>query len=438
MRRGCLATSLCRCFATFAPPPVVPPRRVVVTGIGLVTPLAVGRELTWQRLLRGDTGVRLLRAEDLSGGAAALEALTVRTAALVPRGTGAGELDVAALDDGGRLAPFTVFALAAAAEALADARWSAVSCPERTGVAIGSGMGHVEEVSDVGALLAAGRPRRVSPYFVPRVLVNMAAGAVSQASGARGPLCAPATACASAAHAIGEAHALIRHGHADVMIAGGSEACVGSTALVGFARARALSTAGAARPFDSARDGFVLAEGAAVVVLEEAGHAAARGARVYAEMRSVGLSADAHHVTAPPPDGRGAAQAMRAALRGGGVEACDVGYVNAHATGTPGGDAAEAAAIRAVFGEHTRVSSTKGATGHLLGAAGALEAAFCILSLAQGVVPHTHGLDAPDVGPLRHVAGQSERVEGLRAAMSNSFGFGGTNACILFTSWPDE
>lgn len=432
------AALLGRCCATFPfpPPPCPAPRRVVVTGIGLVTPLAASREASWRRLLAGAVAARPLAPADV-GGDASLASLPVRFAALVPR----GELQYAALSEAGRHAPFTAFALAAAAEALADARWCASGAPGRTGVALGSGMGHPGEVASVGALLAAGAPRRVSPFFVPRVLVSAAAGAVSQAHGLRGPLCAPASACASAAHALADAASLVRHGAADVMLAGGAEACVEAVALVGFARQRALSPCGLARPFDALRDGFVLAEGAAVLVLEAEEHARRRGARVYAELRGCGLAADAHHVTHPPADGRGAGDAMRAALAAGGLPAAAVGYVNAHATGTPAGDAAEASALLALFGGGAAVGSTKGATGHLLGAAGGVEAAFVCLALRDRLAPHTAGLLRPDPGlpqglRLLAQADGPQRLPGLVAALSNSFAFGGINVSLLFAAWP--
>jgi 3-oxoacyl-[acyl-carrier-protein] synthase II len=449
-----------------APPPAVPQRRVVVTGLGCVTPLGCGTQLAWEALLRGASGVRLLTAPE-DGSAAVLDSLAVRFAAKVPRGTAAGQLDWEKWSSAGQVAPFVAFALAAAQEALYDSR---LALDDRlraaTGVSIGSGMGHVADIAQVGALLAAGQPRKVSPHFVPRILVNMAAGHVSMSHGLTGPLCAPATACASGAHALGEAFRLIRGGDATAMLAGGTEACVDAVALTGFARARALATLdggspeGACRPFDAHRRGFVLAEGAAVLVLEEYEHARARGARMYAEMRGCGLAADAHHVTAPPPDGRGALAAMRAALAQAGLEPGQVGHVNAHATGTPLGDGIEARAVAQLFGgeEADRsqgvgevppllLSSTKGATGHLLGAAGALEAVFAVMTLHTRMVPPTLNLSQQDVLPkdqgtdagrrrIHLVAGSPVAVPGLVAVLSNSFGFGGTNASVCFTQPP--
>ena len=407
-----------------------------------------------------------------TGGAASLAALPVRIAGCVPRAernNGAG-IDMARWSDNGRVAPFAAYALAAAEEALSDARWRPGSERERerTGCAIGAGMGHVDDVAAAGVLLSAGRGRRVSPYFVPRILVNMAAGHVSMAHGLRGPLAAPSTACASGAAALADAAAAIRCGAADAMLAGGTEGCVGDVALWGFARARALAlpsqpgdeaAAAASRPFDAARSGFVLAEGAGVVLLEELEHARARGAFIYAELRGAGAASDAHHVTAPRADGAGARAAMRAALAAAGLRAGQLGYVNAHATGTPLGDDIEAAALGALMQEDgghaggddvagdapaaaVAVSSTKGAMGHLLGAAGAVEAALCCLALRDGVAPGTRNLEAPGVPGHPRVrllrGGEGVPLPGLRAALSNSFGFGGTNTALVFTQPPPQ
>ncbi len=393
------------------------------------------------------------------GGEASLAALPVRIAGVVPKGSGPGELDVARWTQNGRVAPFVAYALAAAEEALADAAWRPDTAQQqaRTGCAIGAGMGHIADVADAGVLLASGRGRRVSPFFVPRILVNMAAGHVSMAHGLRGPLAAPCTACASGAAALADAFRAIRHGEADAMLAGGTEACVGDVALWGFARAKALAPCAegadpcaASRPFDAQRGGFVLAEGAGVLLLEELGAARARGARIYAELRGAGAAADAHHVTAPPRDGAGARAAMAAALRAAGLVAADIGYINAHATGTPLGDDIEADAIGALFGSDrsastssvgVAVSSTKGAMGHLLGAAGAVEAALCCLALAARTAPPTRNLDSPGVAAypgVTHVTGAPLALPALRAALSNSFGFGGTNTALCFAQPPAE
>jgi 3-oxoacyl-[acyl-carrier-protein] synthase II len=409
-----------------------------------------------------------------------LASLPVRIAGVVPKGSAPGQLDLPRWSEHGRVAPFVAYALAAAEGALSDAGWRPRDARERerTGVCIGAGMGHIADVADAGVLLAGGRGRRVSPFFVPRILVNMAAGHVSMAHGLRGPLGAPCTACASGAAALAEAARAIRHGEADAMLAGGTEACVGDVALWGFARAKALAGAvgaapghevdasAASRPFDAARAGFVLAEGAGVLLLEELGAARARGARIYAELRGAGAAADAHHVTAPPRDGAGAKAAMRAALRAAGLRPAHIGYINAHATGTPLGDDIEADAIASVFGQTdadadafgdddsdadasssvVAVSSTKGAMGHLLGAAGAVEAAVCCLALAERVAPHTRNLTHPAAGDLashgargvRLLAGAPEALPRLRAALSNSFGFGGTNTALCFAQPPSD
>lgn len=357
---------------------------------------------------------------------------------------------------------FIAFALAATQQALEDAGLGAEGAlsPTRSGVCIGSGIGSIADTVEVAQLLAPGGagPRRVSPFFVPRMLVNMAAGAVSMRHGLRGPNCSPASACATGAHAIGDAYRMIALGDADVMLAGGTEGCVTPIALAGFSRARALSTgftatpSTASRPFGTGRDGFVLGEGAAVLVLEELSAAQERGAQVYAEVGGYGMSGDAFHITLPREDGSGAALAMGAALRHSGVSSTDVGYVNAHATSTPQGDVIEAKGIAAWHAEHAAVtenaldgpivSSTKGAMGHLLGAAGAVEAAVAVLSLRHGVAPGTAPLAASGLDPavdavgsaagLRFVSEATPLAPHATAAMSNSFGFGGTNAALLF------
>lgn len=353
-------------------------------------------------------------------------------------------------EDARRTAPFVFYALTAAAEALRDARWapSTAAAREATGVSIGAGMSCTADLAEAGALLAGGRLRRLSPFFVPRILVNMAAGAVSMAHGLQGPNHAPSTACAAGAHGVGDAFRAVQRGDADVMVAGGTEACVDAVALAGFGRLRALSTAfnaapaAASRPFDRRRDGFVLGEGAGMLVLEELGHAVARGARIYAEVRGYGLSGDAFHVTQPEPGGRGAALAMARALAGAGVAAGDVCHVSAHATSTPVGDAVEQRAIAAVFGPAAAaavaVSSAKGAVGHLLGAAGAVEAVFAALSVAEGWAPPTANLEDPGETPLGNlVRGAAQRLPaGPRAVLSNSFGFGGTNAALVLATPP--
>lgn len=405
--------------ARLPPPPALPQRRVVVTGAGLVTPLGVGVEHTWRRLVAGDVAVGALSGPRF-------DALPSRVAGVVPRGKAPGQFDVdahvpRALKSAGSV-EFVAFALAAAAEALAaaglplgggDGGGGAPQQPhayarERVGVALGSGIGGIADTVAAAEAMAAdpaGGHRRVSPFFVPRILANMAAGHVGIAWGLKGPQHAASTACATGAHAIGDAFRFIKHGHADAMVAGGSEACVHPIALAGFSRAKALSTrhnddpARASRPFDATRDGFVLGEGAGVVVLEERSSALARGAPILAEVRGYGAAGDAHHITSPAEDGNGALRCMRAALAEGGLQPHHVGYVNAHATSTPLGDAIEARAIDALLGGGAGegrlapplVSSTKGAVGHLLGAAGAVEAVFALLALQRVRLPWVAG-----------------------------------------------
>ena len=437
-------------------------RRVVVTGVGCVTPLGVGTRLAWSRLLKGACGVRRL---------AALEKLPAQIGAPVPRAPAEeGGFDMAECRLLGRgddlsCAPFVQFALAAAAEALDNAAWDPQSDAEReaTGVSIGSGIGALADIVDASDALRERGHRRVSPYFIPRMLVNMAAGQVSIRAGLRGPMAAPATACATGAHALADARQLIASGAADVMLAGGAESCIDPLAVAGFSRLRALSTKYndeplvASRPFDAGRDGFVLGEGAAVLVLEECEHARARGATILAELTGVGLSSDAHHITAPSEDGDGALRAMRAALRaaGGGRGNPDgaaaalarLDYINAHATSTPVGDAAELHAISRLAAERAAgsppllVSSTKGATGHLLGAAGAVEAAFTVLALHEQRAPPTINLEAAEPSGLdgvEHVTTAADHADRpLRTALCNSFGFGGVNASLLFERWAE-
>jgi len=438
----------------FGRPPPSADRRVVVTGLGLLSPLGLSVEESWAALLAGRSGVRRLRAEDFPEGQGEMAAdMPSQVVACIDRARYRHQLEAEGLQDLRRVAPFTSYALAAAAEALADADWMPLpqSARETTGVAIGSGMSGTADVLEAGNLMEAGRLRRVSPFFVPRILPNMAGGAVSIQYGLHGPNHAASTACASGAHGIGDAFQLVRRGAADVMLAGGTEAAVDAVAMGGFSRLKALSTgyndnpAAASRPFDAGRDGFVLGEGAAVLVLEELEHARARGVPMYAEVRGYGLSGDAHHITSPHPMGIGATLAMRRALEQSGVPPEAVCYVNAHATSTPVGDDIEQRAIASVFGARAEaadgglaVSSTKGATGHLLGAAGAAEAVFTILALHHRVAPPTLNLDNPSPALLGNLVPREAQPlpDGPRAVLSNSFGFGGTNAALLFCSPP--
>lgn len=422
-------------------------RRVVVTGVGLVTPLGAGRESTWTRLLEGRSGLGLIRHIDVDD-------LPSRIAGLVPRSDRPVDNGACCDLDLDRVLPvrerravddFIVYAIAAADEALADADWSASDqqSAARTGIVVGSGIGGISAISATAVGLNARGPRDVRPLFIPGALINLAAGRLSIRYGFSGPILSVATACASGAHAIGDGARLVREGGADVVLAGGAEAPVCRLALAGFSALRALSTrfndapARASRPWDRDRDGFVMAEGAGMVVLEDYTHARARGAAIYAEVGGYGLSGDAHHITAPPPDGGGAARAMRSALEDARLHPHDVDYVNAHATSTPLGDDVELRAITRVFQtsiDSLSVSSTKSATGHLLGAGGAVEAAFCALAIRDGIVPPTLNLEHPPVDSQLNLTPLHARRRPVRAALSNSFGFGGTNACLVLTA----
>jgi len=444
-----------RCFSTLSRPPPIPDRRVVVTGIGAITPFG-NIQSTWDAILEGKTATRTNL--DLANSELNLPSHVVAT---VPE-----SFDAASYLTNARAQSvnFIAFALAATTDALEDAGLlksddtdatikHLVSLPERTGVAVGAGVGSLAEVTSAHTTLETRGVRRLTPFFVPRTLINLAAGHVSMKFNLRGPNHSVATACATGAHSIGDAYRFVRFGDADVMVAGGTESTIDPLSIAGFSRVKALSTAfndkpaEASRPFDKKRDGFVMGEGSGVLILEEYEHAKNRGARIYAEIRGYGLSGDAHHITAPAEDGRGAKQAMKAALKQAGVDVNDIGYVNAHATSTPMGDAIEARAIANVFsgeeeGEKRSmplvVSSTKGATGHLLGAAGAVEAIFAVLALYKGTAPPTANLEEIDVGEdpllenLNFITQKCNLEKGVKATMTNSFGFGGTNASLVF------
>ncbi len=416
-------------------------RRVVVTGLGLVTPLGVGVSHVWNRLLESCSGVRALERFDTAD-------LPARIAGTVPRGQGAGQLDPSAVlpsKQQRRVGDFMLYALAAAREALADSGFRADTQEksERAGVMIGSGIGGLPEIERAAVTLHERGPRRISPYFIPSALVNEASGVVSIEHALRGPNHAVATACSTGAHAIGDAARLIQLDDADVMVAGGTEAAISRLTIAGFSIMHALSTSfnerpeQASRPWDRQRDGFVLGEGAGVLVLEELEHARRRRANIYAELLGYGLSGDAHHITAPAPNGNGALRAMRAALRRAARAPRDIDYINAHATSTPLGDPGEVLAVKALFGAHSKelcMSSTKSATGHLLGAAGAVEAIFSLLSLRDQVAPPTLNLHEPDEGcDLDLVAGRPKQRK-IRHVLSNSFAFGGANVALLFGS----
>ncbi|KAJ1703462.1 hypothetical protein LUZ63_003241 [Rhynchospora breviuscula] len=433
-------------------------RRVVVTGLGAVTPLGCGVEPTWRRLIEGKCGIRAIGPEDLridgvdeATLAYTYEQLPSKVAAVMPRGKGQGEFDEEAWlqsKDSKSISAFISYALCAADEALRDANWlpNETKEKERTGVSVGGGIGSISDIFDASKLINEKKIRRLSPYFVPKILINMASGHVSMKYGFQGPNHAAVTACATGAHSIGDATRMIQFGDADVMVAGGTECSIDALSIAGFSRLRALSTKynatpeASSRPFDCDRDGFVIGEGAGVMVLEAFEHAKERGAKIYAEVRGYGMSGDAYHITQPQNDGKGAMLAMRRAIDQSGLHPNEIDYVNAHATSTPIGDAIEANAIKSVFSDHATsgalaLSSTKGAIGHLLGAAGAVEAIFSVLAIYHGIAPGTLNLEKIDpvfegaYAPLVHA-----KKMPIRAALSNSFGFGGTNASLLFSS----
>ena len=406
-------------------------RRVVATGLGIVSPVGIGVEEAWPTILAGRSGVGPITRFDAS-------AFPSRIAAEVKN------FDVSRWLSGKearRYDTFIHYGLVATMEAIGDARLDDFAGDrERCGVCIGSGIGGLPMIEDTQRAYLQGGPRKISPFFVPGSISNMVAGLASIHYGFKGPNLGTVSACSTGNHSIGEAARLIKHGDADVMVAGGAEACVSPLGVGGFAAARALSTrndepATASRPWDVGRDGFVLGEGAGVIVLEEYEHAKARGAKIYCEIVGYGMSADAHHITAPPEDGGGAARSMLNALRDAGVAPTDIDYINAHGTSTPLGDVAECIAVKRAFGEHAyklAVSSTKSMTGHLLGAAGGIEAVFTALALQQQVAPPTANLVEIDPQCDLDFVPQRARPMPIRIAISNSFGFGGTNATIAF------
>ncbi len=415
-------------------------RRVVVTGMGIVSPLGLGVRRVWDRLLAGESGIGAIQSFDVTD-------VPCKIAGQVPVGGKAdGRFDPAEwipAKDVKKMDRFIHFAMAAAAEAVADSGWEPKTEDDRcaTGVMIGSGIGGLQSIYDASIMVHEGRARRLSPFFIPSLLINLASGQVSIQHGFKGPNHAVVTACATGVHAIGDAARLIALGDADVMVSGGAEAAVNLIGVAGFCASRALSVnfndtpTKASRPWDKDRDGFVMGEGAGIVVLEEYEHARARGARIYAEIGGYGMSGDAHHITAPAEGHEGAFRAMRAALRSGGFAPADVQYVNAHGTSTPAGDDLELEAVERLFGDAARglaMSSTKSATGHLLGAAGAVEAIFSILAVRDGVAPPTLNLDAPSRESVIDRVPHTAQQRPIKVALSNSFGFGGTNASILF------
>lgn len=420
-------------------------RRVVVTGLGLVSPLACGVEESWSRLLAGKSGAGPITRFDASN-------LPARIACEIPLGDGSDGTynpdDWVAAKDQRKLDGFITYAITAATQAVEDAAWKPEDEEERcrTGVLIGSGVGGIESISEAAITLKERGPRRISPFFIPGALINLCSGQVSIKYGFKGPNHAVVTACSTGAHAIGDAARLIAYGDADVMLAGGAENPVTELSLAGFAACKALSTSyndtpeKASRPYDKGRDGFVMGEGAGVVVLEELEHARARGAKIYAEWLGYGLSGDAYHITSPAPDGDGGYRSMKAALHNAGLEPGQLDYVNAHGTSTPVGDEIELRAVEKLLGgsgDGVTMSSTKSSTGHLLGAAGAIEAIFSILAIRDQVVPPTLNLEDPSVETGLDLAPLVKQEREVNVALSNSFGFGGTNASVVFGKPPE-
>ncbi len=415
-------------------------RRVVVTGMGMVTPLGVGVTATWDALIAGKSGLSAITKFDVSD-------LPCKVAGQVNRGKGSGQFDADIWiepKEQRKMDEFIHFAIVAADEAVKQSGWMPNSEEQRcrTGVLLGSGIGGLPMIEEAAILLHEKGPRRLSPFFIPSSLINLASGQVSIRHGFKGPNHAVVTACSSGAHAIGDAARFIMFDDADVMIAGSSEATISRLGIAGFAAARALSTSyndtpeKASRPWDSGRDGFVMGEGAGVVVLEEYEHAKKRGATIYAEVAGYGLSGDAYHITAPAESGDGGFRSMQMALKRAGVNPEDIGYVNAHGTSTPKGDEIELGAVKRLFGsaiETTCMSSTKSAIGHLLGGAGSVEAIFALLAMHHGIVAPTLNLDNPSeaclgVNLVPHIAQERKNIN---AVLSNSFGFGGTNASLV-------
>jgi 3-oxoacyl-[acyl-carrier-protein] synthase II len=425
-------------------------RRVVVTGIGILSPLGQGTELTWKRLLAGQSGAGRISAFDVTDWAC-------QVACEVPRidGRGGGGPDVeGSFDpdqtmssrDRRRVDDFILYGMAAADEAVRDSGWAPEDDEgrERTGVMLGSGIGGLGTIAETAIEMHEKGHRRVSPFFIPSALINLISGQVSIRYGFKGPNHAVVTACATGAHAIGDACRLIKYGDADVMVAGGAEASVVPIGIAGFIACRAMSTGfnetpeRASRPYDKGRDGFVMGEGGAVLVLEELEHAKARGAKIYAEVIGYGLAGDAYHITAPAEDGDGGFRAMKAAIKDAGIQPGDIDYINAHGTSTPLGDEIELRAVERLLGDAAKgatMSSTKSATGHLLGAAGALEAAFTVLAIRDQIAPPTINLDDPSVETAIDLVPHKAKPMPIRIALSNSFGFGGTNASVIFKAY---
>ena len=414
-------------------------RRVVITGLGMVTPLACGVEATWQRIVAGKSGIKHVEAFDVSD-------IPCKIAGVIPRGDGTDGTynpdQWMEPKEQRKVDEFIVYGLCAARQALDDANWHPKTADEQnaTGVLLGSGIGGVEGIAAGAALMKEKGPRRISPFFIPGRIINLASGYVSIEFGLKGPNSSVVTACSTGSHAIGDAGRLIALGDADVMVAGGCESPIDKLSMAGFAACKALSTSfndtpeRASRPYDRDRDGFVMGEGAGVVVLEEYEHARKRGANIYAELIGYGMSGDAFHITAPPPDGDGAFRCMNAAIKRAGIVPGDLDYINAHGTSTMA-DEIELGAVQRTVGNAAAkisMSSTKSSIGHLLGAAGAVEAIFCVLAIRDQIAPPTINLDNPSVEtPIDLVPHQARKRE-VNVTLSNSFGFGGTNASLIF------
>jgi 3-oxoacyl-[acyl-carrier-protein] synthase II len=420
-------------------------RRIVVTGMGMLTPLGCGVEPTWQRLLKGESGAKQIDTFDVSD-------VSCKIACVIPRGDGSNGTynpdQWMQPKEQRKVDEFIVYAMCAARQALDHAGWHPTSYEDQTstGVLIGSGIGGIEGIAATAIQLHEKGPRRVSPFFIPGRIINLASGFVSIEFGLKGPNHAVVTACSTGAHAIGDAARMVALGDADVMVAGGAESPVNRMALVGFAALRALSTnfnnepKRASRPYDKARDGFVMGEGAGAVVLEALDHAKARGAKIHAELIGYGMSGDAYHITAPSPDGDGAFRCMTMAMKRAGLAASDIDYINAHGTSTPLGDEIELGAVQRLVGDaagRISMSSTKSCVGHLLGAAGAVEAIFSILAIRDRVAPPTINLDNPSVETPIDLVPHRARERDIDTTLSNSFGFGGTNASLIFRRYVD-
>lgn len=410
-------------------------RRVVITGMGIVSPCGTGVEFAWKNVVAGNSGIRKIDTFDAS-------MLATQIAGMPIHGTETGQYNPEAVLNPKELRKMDksiVYGVVAADEALRDAGLIDYDGDkERFGVSVGAGIGGLTSIYENCIELYNGGPRRISPFFIPKSIINMTAGHISIKYGLKGPNLAVVTACATGAHSIGEAARLIEHGDADIMVAGGTEGAIDVIGIAGFNAMKALSTrndnpAAASRPWDKDRDGFVMSEGAGILILEEYEHAVARGAKIYAEVAGYGLSGDAYHITAPAEGGEGGLRAMRAALRDAGLQPSDVDYINAHGTSTGLGDIGELMAVKSLFGDApVSMSSTKSVTGHLLGAAGAVEAIFCVLAIRDGVVPPTINLENPEdaVGDFDLVPNVAKQRK-VDVAISNSFGFGGTNASLV-------